>query len=814
MRKLPRAVLGALIVASRASQAGEFSSDDETEALEAKEEEREPIADRAPAAFDKRWLEPYFMTGTARMAAERFRAGDFPAASKRLAASLAAWSQHASERNQIRFLLALAQMNQNLWQEAGDIFEDLWTAYPVLAPYHAYYAARCRLRRGDVEGALQWVDRVPEHTVPTAEAILVKIDALIAHRRWADVEKETARFLDRFPTGPRLVEARFRHIEAMQQLQRPIEKIAAGWRRIWAEAPLEVWSTRAEENLSGLVAHLPPARQAALTTRSAEEWITRGRVFFDRNQNAQAEAAFAAALTAPSMDVNKECEARFYRAQSVWKQRQRSRAIPFFAEAKESCHRAQNQDLEVRSLYQHARCLASTGAREQAIALYARIEADFPRHRLADDACLRAAEVLTDAGDGENAEQRLRELPQRYPKGDMASEALWRLAFAAWRAGDGAKALDWLNQATQRFPREEMYFAAGRVPYWKARIYEKRGAKDDARRFYTQAVRDYPLSVYALLALERLRHSFPQTRASLVHELRTMAPDAKKHAIWDFQPQPLFAEPGFLRAVELARLGLGSEVRRELARLGLGLSERSENGQENGGKAGAEDGYWIAAILLDRGHLWSASHAIPRNIVTGYRWFYPNNPRREAQWKIAYPRAFPELVSKHSKTNRIPESLQFAIMREESAFVPKAESFANALGLTQMLVRTAQRFVTWRVTRDALFEPAKNLEAGSRFLSFLLERFDGSLALSIAGYNAGEGAVDRWLRERGNLELDEFLETIPYDETRNYTKRVLASTFAYSWLYDREQPVPSLSFSLPRVGGKTGDSQKPPTREK
>jgi len=131
-----------------------------------------------------------------------------------------------------------------------------------------------------------------------------------------------------------------------------------------------------------------------------------------------------------------------------------------------------------------------------------------------------------------------------------------------------------------------------------------------------------------------------------------------------------------------------------------------------------------------------------------------------------------------------------------------------------MLVRTAQRFVTWRVTRDALFEPAKNLEAGSRFLSFLLERFDGSLALSIAGYNAGEGAVDRWLRERGNLELDEFLETIPYDETRNYTKRVLASTFAYSWLYDREQPVPSLSFSLPRVGGKTGDSQKPPTREK
>jgi soluble lytic murein transglycosylase len=91
---------------------------------------------------------------------------------------------------------------------------------------------------------------------------------------------------------------------------------------------------------------------------------------------------------------------------------------------------------------------------------------------------------------------------------------------------------------------------------------------------------------------------------------------------------------------------------------------------------------------------------------------------------------------------------------------------------------------------------------GSRFLAFLLDHFSGSLPLSIAGYNAGEAAVDRWLRERGTLELDEFLETIPYDETRNYTKRVLASVFAYSWLYQHDHPVPALSFSLPKTEAK------------
>ena len=77
----------------------------------------------------------------------------------------------------------------------------------------------------------------------------------------------------------------------------------------------------------------------------------------------------------------------------------------------------------------------------------------------------------------------------------------------------------------------------------------------------------------------------------------------------------------------------------------------------------------------------------------------------------------------------------------------------------------------------------------------------------IAGYNAGENAVDRWLRERGTLELDEFLETIPYDETRNYTKRVLASVFAYSWLYLHDHPVPALSFALPKVEAKKPEAK-------
>jgi soluble lytic murein transglycosylase len=786
----------------------ELREGEEAAATEATGEVTAPATTRAAVPFDKRWLEPFFASGPARAGAELFRAGDFATAAQKLTRALAAMSPHAPERNQARFLLALAHMNLNAWQAAGDLFEDLWSSYAELGPYHAGYAARCRLRRGDAEGALAWVARVPGHTVPEAEAVLVKIDALIAKKRWSEVESETKAFLDRFPAGPRRAEAKFRLAEAMQQLQRPAEEIATTLRHIWAEAPLEAWANRADEDLQALAQSADPEKRTALVTYSAEEWATRGMALFDKNQNSAAEAAFAAALTAPGLDAATDCVARFHRAQSVWKQRQRTRAAPLFAEAETACQRAQNHDLVVRALYQGARSLAGAGERDKALALYSRIESEFPEHRLADDACLRASEVLTDGGDIDGAEQRLRDLPDRYPKGDVASEALWRLALAAWRAGDLEKAANWLAEDIRRFPREEIYYAAGRAHYWRGRIFEKQGAKDQAQQAYTRAIREYPLSLYALFALERMRHSFPLVRAGLLRELRPALPTAKKQSAWDFRPQPLFDEPGFLRAVELARLGLGSEARRELARLGLALSDHAPETQVAVNSPAREDGYWITAILLDRGRLWNASHAIPRTILTAYRWSYPTGARRDAEWRLAYPRAFPELVSKNSKANRVPEALQLAIMREESAFSPKAESFANALGLTQMLIRTAQRFANRRVTRETLLDPSKNLEVGSLFLAFLLEHFGGALPLAIAGYNAGEAAVDRWLRERGGLELDEFLETIPYDETRNYSKRVLASVFAYSWLYQRDQPVPALSFALPKVETKKAEAKK------
>jgi soluble lytic murein transglycosylase len=762
-----------------------------------------------PVPFDRHWLDPYFTTGPLAAATEAFRRDDWRRAATGLAAGVNKLPHKSAERAAAQFMLALAYFNLDDWTNAGALFETLHDKQPLLASYGAYYAARCRLRKGDAAGALAWADKVEKGAVFEAEAGLLRLEALEDLERPADVDKEAARFLERFPNGPRRAEVLYRRAQALEQLKAPAAQIADLYHKIWAEAPLESWSRKAEERLNELVQRQPPHPQAGkagddpadLARFGAGEWLQRGMELFERNQNEEAEVAFAAALAASPGGPGSEdlrCKAEYHRAQSIFKQRQRARAAPFFARAETACREAKDADLTTKALYQGARCLHVTGDRG-ALAKYAAVEKESPKHSFADDARLRRAEFLTDAGEGAEACALLTALPDLYPDGDQAGEAMWRLALGAIREKNWDEANKWLDENLKRIPREEIWFAEGRALYWKARVAIGQGGKQAALALYTRAVHEYPLSVYTFLALERMRVEFPDARRKLLKELRAGLLGEASKATWKFAPRSIYGRPEFRRAVELARMGLGSEARRELHRLGT-VAVKTGGGKEAGKDAGTdgaserEDVTWITAILLDRGRNWAAAHAIPRYSLTDYRTGYPQG-KREAMWRLGYPRAFPEAVASNSRKNHVPEALQLAIMREESAFNPHVESVANALGLTQMLVKTARRF-NHAATRESLLDPARNLEVGSKYLALLLDRFHRKEPLVIAGYNAGEGAVERWLAERGDLALDEFLETIPYDETRNYTKRVMASYLTYAWLYDPARPVPELAFSL------------------
>jgi TolA-binding protein len=107
-----------------------------------------------PVRFDRAWLTPFFEHGPAKQAAEQFRGEDWAQAEAGFARAVKSLPRSSSERRAAMYMLAVTRANQSKWADAGQLFEDLYASYASLAPYHAYNAARCRLRRGDATGAL------------------------------------------------------------------------------------------------------------------------------------------------------------------------------------------------------------------------------------------------------------------------------------------------------------------------------------------------------------------------------------------------------------------------------------------------------------------------------------------------------------------------------------------------------------------------------------------------------------------------------------------------------------------------------------
>jgi soluble lytic murein transglycosylase len=175
-------------------------------------------------------------------------------------------------------------------------------------------------------------------------------------------------------------------------------------------------------------------------------------------------------------------------------------------------------------------------------------------------------------------------------------------------------------------------------------------------------------------------------------------------------------------------------------------------------------------------------------------------------FELLYPRPFDAEVRAAAKISDLPESLIYAVMRQESLFQPRAISSANARGLMQLLpataVATARRVGRPRPTPASLLEPAVNVPLGAAYLRSRVDLFDGQVVLALAAYNAGAGAAGRW-RPDAPLDVDLWVENIPFNETRGYVQRVMWHSVVYQWLEGRkaEDASPWLVEVRPREPG-------------
>jgi len=152
--------------------------------------------------------------------------------------------------------------------------------------------------------------------------------------------------------------------------------------------------------------------------------------------------------------------------------------------------------------------------------------------------------------------------------------------------------------------------------------------------------------------------------------------------------------------------------------------------------------------------------------------------------EIYLPVKFKDLIEKYSLQHDLDPFLILALIREESFFKTDAVSTARAYGLMQILLGTASEVAKKRIRRRDLFQPETNIRLGTKYLKYLITKYDGKIHLALAAYNAGDFRVDRWLERFGHAPDDEFIEMIPITATRTYVKNIYRNYFYYK-LYHR-----------------------------
>lgn len=163
-------------------------------------------------------------------------------------------------------------------------------------------------------------------------------------------------------------------------------------------------------------------------------------------------------------------------------------------------------------------------------------------------------------------------------------------------------------------------------------------------------------------------------------------------------------------------------------------------------------------------------------------------------WKMAFPLAYGQFIEKESQKHSMDPLLVHALIRQESRYDPKALSRSHAMGLMQLLLGTAQGVAKHNgialSSNNQVFEPPTNIALGTAYLAYVLKRHNGNPMLAVASYNGGPNAAAKWMREfqaQGGGDQDILVENIPFQETRDYVRKVFANYWTYENLYLKKE---------------------------
>jgi soluble lytic murein transglycosylase len=390
-----------------------------------------------------------------------------------------------------------------------------------------------------------------------------------------------------------------------------------------------------------------------------------------------------------------------------------------------------------------------------------------------EQALLSAGNMYLLKRDYDHAIDYYRELQQRFPNGGHASSAHWKAAWLSFRQGRA-------DEARREFENQiALYPDSAEIPnalYWRGRLAEEDGNPAMAMAFYQKLSDRFRNYYYAELARARLKalasaadasSKEPPPHYALLDRVAPLATAGKITAV---------APPDDNLRVERARLlsngGLADMAVREL---------QAAASQEGGSWAPPE----MARVYQDGGRYDRGIEIMKHSTPNYFAVDLPDLPR--PYWEALFPKAYWPDLRRYSVLNGLDPYLVASLIRQESEFNAGALSHANAVGLMQLLPKTgksvAKQVKLKGYSAPQLYTPAVNLELGTRYFKDMVDKYNGQFEYALAAYNAGTDRVGDWLGQGHYRDPQEFVESIPFTETREYVQAILRNASVYRQLY-------------------------------
>ncbi len=332
----------------------------------------------------------------------------------------------------------------------------------------------------------------------------------------------------------------------------------------------------------------------------------------------------------------------------------------------------------------------------------------------------------------------------KYPHGRFSADALSNIFFAKIKAHDYVNAKKIGMDHLRKFPDVN---SSPMVMFWLGKISEKTNNYEEYTNYYKGVIDRYPDSYYAYRAYLKLRRLNNPLITSYINPKPVLYP-------YKYTRNNII-----VKLVDLKDYDIVNEI------------------------AGDDD--FIKSWALYKKGDYSHSMLIARDAMEKLK---DKPDKYDLRWRLIYPVQYYDYIYKYASETGNNPPLMLALAREESYFDPLAQSLAGARGLMQLMPITANeinnKYKLGMDLPEALFNPYKNIKLGNYYYEFLRNNLEGYDISSVAAYNGGIGSIQRWKTSLHYNDTDEFVEQIPYPETKNYVKKVFATYWNYIRLYN------------------------------